>query len=318
MRNGRRLRVLNLVAQVYIATARPVASAQVADRLAVSSATIRNDFAALEEEGLLLREHASSGRIPSPAGLGVYARSFMPPAGLTKRQQLFIRSRLDDAHGADLLQAAARVAAELSGYAVAVRLLPDDSLRALSVHLSVLPGNRLLAVAILENGLVREHTLSFRSALRQHVLAEAEALLRQLALPVSQLAPALTELAANRDGDLRLLLLGLAAAAPSLSPGLAFSYGLENLLKEPEAQDPAFLEDALRELEAGWPTRAASASLDFTLDGHTARVRTVLPLNRLRAELSLVGPARMRYPEAFRIAGGLADTLAAGRTRAAS
>src|SRR5690625_1526441 len=318
MQTGRRRHVLNLVAQVYIATVKPVASARVADRLAVSSATIRNDFAALEEEGLLLREHASSGRIPSPEGLAVYASSFIPPAGLTPRQRLFIRSRVGDAHGEELLQAAGRVAAELSGYAVAVRLLPDDSLRALQLHLSMLPGTRLLLVAVLENGLVRQQAFELQPAPSRATVAEAEEIMRQLPVPVALLGPALAERAAALHGDLRRLLLGLAEAMPALTPTLIFSYGLGNLLKEPEAHDPAFLENAMRELEtADWPD-AGSGKLAFSLDGATARVRTVLPFSRLNAELSLVGPARMRYPEAFRIAGGLAETLAGVRNRPAS
>src|SRR5690625_1056210 len=318
MQSGRRLRVLNLVAQVYIDTARPVASARVADRLAVSSATIRNDFAALEDEGLLLQEHASSGRIPSPEGLGVYASSFIPPAGLTRRQRLFMRSHLTDIHGEDLLQAAARVAAELSGYAVAVRLLPDNSLRALQVHLSVLSENRLLAVVILENGLVRQQVVELVPAPLPATVAEAESLLRRLTVPVSVFAPALRESAASRSGDLRRLLLALADSAAALNPGLTFSYGLGNLLKEPEAHNPVFLENALKELEAPDAGSSVPESLDFILDGETARVRTMLPAGHLSAELCLVGPARMRYPEAFRIARGVADTLAGERGRAAS
>lgn len=309
MLSDRRRYILSLVAQDYIATARPVPSARVAEKLRVSSATVRNEFAALEEQGLLLQQHASSGRLPSLQGLDYYAKGFIPPATLPPSLRKFIAASLDRIYGDQLLQRVAQLAADLSGYAVVVRLAPDDTLHALQIHLSVLSSERLLAVVILENGLVRQQVLTLESMPADSVIGEAEASLSRLSLPVGRLREATLQLARSAQGDLRRFLQLLAAAWAELNPEQVFTHGLSNLLEEPEAQDPAFLKLAVREFESPAPTRNHAGDLDLILAESTARVRAALPLGSIRAELNLVGPARMRYPETFRILGGIATAV---------
>ena len=66
----RKLEVLRAIVEDFIATSEPVGSKALADRhnLGVSPATIRNDMAALEEEGLIAQPHTSAGRVPTDAG----------------------------------------------------------------------------------------------------------------------------------------------------------------------------------------------------------------------------------------------------------
>lgn len=315
MLTDRRRNILRLVAHTYIATARPVPSARIAEKLSISSATVRNEFAALEDQGMLMQQHVSAGRIPSSLGLDMYARSFIPPGKLTVRQRRLIRTRLTDAHGDHLLQRIAQLTADLSGYAVAVRLPPDNSLRALRIHLTALAGERLLAVVILENGLVRQLTLEARPAPPESVIDEAEASLNRLTVPVGQLPRATLELADGSEGELSRTFRLFAGAAARLNQVRVFQHGVSNLLEEPEAHDPEFLRHAVRQVESGEPAAEAPEGLDFVLAESTARVRAALPIGGLLAELNVIGPARMRYRETFRIAGGMAAALRYGDTR---
>ncbi|MBM3956860.1 MAG: heat-inducible transcription repressor HrcA [Gemmatimonadetes bacterium] len=68
--NERRRRVLHIIVDDYVATAAPVASAAVARYrgLRVSPATVRNDMAALEEDGYIIRPHSVAGSVPSDKG----------------------------------------------------------------------------------------------------------------------------------------------------------------------------------------------------------------------------------------------------------
>lgn len=309
MLNDRRRTILRLVAKEYIATARPVASARVAEQLDISSATVRNEFTALEESGLLEQQHVSAGRIPSSAGLGVYARLFIPPGSLSTRQRSLIRSRLLDTHGERLLQSVAQLAAELSGYAVSVRLPPDNSLHALRVHLTALSSARLLAVVILEHGLVRQQVLEADPLPGDSVISVAEERLNRLSVPLSELQANTLALAASSAGDLRRMFQLFAEAASRLNEPQVFHHGVSNLLEEPEANDPEFLRLAVREVESGGSGALTDRDLDVELAARTARVRAALPLGRLRAELNVIGPARMRYSQTFRIAGGIAAAL---------
>ena len=70
----RKLEVLRAIVEDFIATNEPVGSKALADRhnLGVSPATIRNDMAVLEEEGLIAQPHTSAGRIPTDAGYRLF------------------------------------------------------------------------------------------------------------------------------------------------------------------------------------------------------------------------------------------------------
>lgn len=315
MLTDRRRKILRLVAHTYVATARPVPSQRIAEQLSISSATVRNEFAVLEEQGMLLQQHISAGRIPSSDGLDFYARSFIPPGSLSSRQRRLIRTRLNDAAGDHLLQRIAQLTADLSGYAVAVRLPPDNTLHALRIHLTALSSQQLLAVVILENGLVRQQTLEASPVPAEAVLDEAEASLNRLAVPLGHLRSTSMELAANSSGELQRTFRLLAEAASRLNQARLFQHGVSNLLEEPEAQDPEFLRLAVREVESWTPDGSPVSDLDVVLLGATARVRAVLPLGRLKAELNVIGPARMRYGETFKIAGGMAAALQSGEAR---
>ncbi len=77
--NDRKIRILQAVIKDYIDTAEPVGSRTIAKKynLGVSSATIRNEMSDLEEMGLIVQPHASSGRIPSDKGYRYYVDSIM-------------------------------------------------------------------------------------------------------------------------------------------------------------------------------------------------------------------------------------------------
>ncbi len=73
----RQQKILKLIAEEYIASAKPVSSKLLCDELNCSSATIRNEMSALEEEGLLEKTHTSSGRVPSEEGYRYYVDNLM-------------------------------------------------------------------------------------------------------------------------------------------------------------------------------------------------------------------------------------------------
>jgi heat-inducible transcriptional repressor len=70
MLSDRRQRILSALIEEYVAHAMPVGSRTIAEQyhLGVSSATIRNELAALEEAGYIVQPHTSAGRIPTDAG----------------------------------------------------------------------------------------------------------------------------------------------------------------------------------------------------------------------------------------------------------
>ena len=74
MTDERRLAVLRAIVQDYVETSEPVGSKALLERhhLGVSAATVRNDMAVLEEEGLIAAPHTSAGRVPTDAGYRLF------------------------------------------------------------------------------------------------------------------------------------------------------------------------------------------------------------------------------------------------------
>src|SRR5690606_7844146 len=200
--NERHVRVLHMVAESYIATAHPVPSQRIAKQLDVSSATVRNDFGSLEDGGLLQQPHTTAGRIPTGAGLRVYAAAWLPPGRLPTRARAPLRAGLAGAEGDDLFMAASRVASQLSGYAVVVSLAPNEALRIVEIHLSMMSSRRLLAVIVFENGLVRQLGVDIDPTPTDDVIDDAERNLRQLTLPVGKVPGALRALAEGTSTEL--------------------------------------------------------------------------------------------------------------------
>ncbi len=77
--SDRKQKILGAIIDEYIGTAEPVGSRAISKRneLGLSSATIRNEMADLEDMGYLVKPHTSAGRIPSDIGYRFYVNSLM-------------------------------------------------------------------------------------------------------------------------------------------------------------------------------------------------------------------------------------------------
>jgi heat-inducible transcriptional repressor len=119
MFNERSGAVLKTLIQEYITTATPVPSENIARRasIKVSSATVRNKMAELEEEGYILRPHISAGGVPSHKGYRYYVQSLNEdmeaPVGFQHEVMGRFRRGLRDLE--EWVDQAASVLAELSG-----------------------------------------------------------------------------------------------------------------------------------------------------------------------------------------------------------
>ncbi len=306
--------ILNLVIENYIRLAHPVPSSMIAKQLRISSATVRNEYALLEQEGYLVQPHTSAGRIPTALGYRRYARKFIPPRRLPKVQRQFLEMRLQGIHGDNLLQQVAHVTAELSGYAVVVHLPADDKVRTLEIHFSRLPDARLLALVVLETGLIRQLALNVHPSPAEEALRQAEDNVQGLALPLDEMPKALKGVSKHTTAEVARTLEALAEAWPKLSPPRFFSRGLSNLLDEPESTDPNFVRCALKYVEQppAFSEESEGVRADVS-DGLRLELEDTLAL--ISASLSfgtsliLLGPMRMRYPETLTIAKGVMEIV---------
>lgn len=316
----RKAHILDLVTEQYIHSARPVPSSTIAKRTGVSSATVRNEFSALEHAGYLQQPHTSAGRIPTARGFDHYARKFIPPRRLPEPQKHLLEERLRGAHGDSLLRQVADITAELSGYAVVVSLPADDQLLTLEIHLSALSTSRMLAMVVLENGLIRQLMVEIDPPPSERALREAESSLRQLTLPVGEIPRALDDIAKRAQEEVAHTFHALARAWPNMNPPRVFSQGLKNLLSEPESSDPEFVRTVVSRLEHSSAVSVDNLeeALALILEEALATVSTRLDWGSTRGGLMLLGPLRMRYPETLMIVQGVSEVVSQSQQDEAS
>ncbi|MGC4174947.1 heat-inducible transcriptional repressor HrcA [Demequina sp.] len=166
MSDDRRQAVLRAIVEGYVATSEPVGSKALAARngLAVSPATIRNDMAALEDEGLITQPHTSAGRIPTDKGYRAFV-DHLTAASLPEPQRRAISTFLADA--ADLNDVVERSVRLLSQITRQVAVVQYPSLREAAVRrveLVRIGLDRALVVVVSADARVEQHTVALGDA----------------------------------------------------------------------------------------------------------------------------------------------------------
>lgn len=172
---ARRGSILHIIVGDYIDSALPVGSEHIAKvhPLGVSSATIRNDMAALEEDGFITHPHTSAGRIPSDKGYRHYVETLMGTSGLPRAVQHQWRVRLAALEGEldRWMELAAALLAQLVE-AVAVITTPTaPAARFRHLELVALQEFALLVVLVLQEARVKQHLLHLEEKIQQDELA---------------------------------------------------------------------------------------------------------------------------------------------------
>src|SRR5580698_7248051 len=99
--NDRQAAILEAVVTEYIGSAEPVGSSHVANApgVQVSSATVRSEMSALEQEGYLVQPHTSAGRIPTDKGYRFFVDHLAEPGVLGPVQHQKVSLFFDQVHG---------------------------------------------------------------------------------------------------------------------------------------------------------------------------------------------------------------------------
>jgi len=185
MSDDRRMSVLRAIVQDYVETSEPVGSKALLERhhLGVSAATIRNDMAALEEDGLIAAPHTSAGRVPTDAGYRLFVDRLSAIKPMSPPERRAIARFLDEAVDLDdIVDRTVRLLASLTRQ-VAVVQYPSLT-RSTVRHVELVPvaAGRLLVVLILNTGRVEQRVIETQADL---VGADADARLARLRTEVN-------------------------------------------------------------------------------------------------------------------------------------
>ena len=178
MLEDRKLEVLRAIVEDYVSTQEPVGSKALVERhnLGVSSATIRNDMAALEDEGYIAQPHTSAGRIPTDKGYRLFVDRLSTVKPLSAAERRAIQSFLDGA--LDLDDIVARTVRLLATLTRQVAVVQYPSLSRSSVrHVELVPltSSRLLVVLITSSGRVEQRVVETATEVPESLLGELRA-----------------------------------------------------------------------------------------------------------------------------------------------
>ncbi|MET8242998.1 heat-inducible transcriptional repressor HrcA [Streptomyces sp. NPDC005202] len=178
MLSERRLQVLRAIVQDYVGTEEPVGSKALTERhnLGVSPATVRNDMAALEDEGYIAQPHTSAGRIPTDKGYRLFVDKLAEVKPMSAPERRAIQNFLDGA--VDLDDVVARTVRLLAQLTRQVAVVQYPSLTRSTVRhvelLSLAPA-RVMLVLITDTGRVEQRMIDCPAPFGETSLADLRA-----------------------------------------------------------------------------------------------------------------------------------------------
>ena len=177
----RKKQILKIVVDGYVATAEPVSSKAIAEKMPgrISSATIRNELADLVEMGYLEQPHTSAGRVPSARGYRLYVNELMERRALPEAEAESIRRSLTGQMSQvdQVMAQAGQMVSSMVGYpAYAVA----DHTQAVTVQrfdLIAVDDDSFIAVAMLSDSRVKSQLLRWQLPVEREALTEMSHLL---------------------------------------------------------------------------------------------------------------------------------------------
>ena len=162
MVEDRKLAVLRAIVEDYVSTQEPVGSKALVERhgLGVSPATVRNDMAALEDEGFITQPHTSAGRVPTDKGYRLFVDRLSQVKPLSAAEKRAIATLLEGAIDLDdVVQRSVRLLAQLTRQVAIVQYPTLSRSTVRHVELVTLASTRLLLVLILSTGRVEQRVV---------------------------------------------------------------------------------------------------------------------------------------------------------------
>ena len=266
----RKVKILKAIIKNNLETGEPVGSRTISKftDMKLSSATIRNEMADLEELGYIVQPHTSAGRIPTDKGYRLYVDDMMSEKeqNITNREnEVAVKeqelSSMKDMLGEkvekveELLQNVAKVLAKDTNYATMVTTPKVTGNKLKFVQLSQLEANKILAVIVMEGNLIRNKVITVSEDLSQENLLKLNILINTTltGLTLEQMNLSIVSKMENQAGEhINLVKEVLDAIVDTISSAddlKIYTSGATNIFKYPELSDSTKASELIYALE---------------------------------------------------------------------
>lgn len=330
--------ILKTIVEHYVSTAHPVGSSAIvsASGLAVSSATVRNEVAVLEDLGLVHQLHTSGGRVPTNAGYRLYVERLMSQAHLPSTDARTIRHQFHQAHTevGEWLRLAATVMAHRMRNVGLVTAPKSTEVRLRHIEVISIHDNIGLLIVVLQDGTVLQEMITLAEARTQEELGTIADRLNTLlrGKTAAEMSAVLTG-----EATLDVTVGHMVARLVQRGEGQhaqVFHAGLADMIRQPEFSEPRAgeppavfnerLHDMVDFLQHGFAVQRLLSGLPHASDVHIViggeSEAEMLQgysfvLGRYGDEedssgyLGILGPTRMEYPRAVALVRYMTDLM---------
>ncbi|MCH5162572.1 MAG: heat-inducible transcription repressor HrcA [Clostridiales bacterium] len=166
---SRKEKILQAIVDGYIENCQPVSSAEIRDRHlpALSTATIRNEMAALEEMGYLTQPHTSSGRVPTAEAYRLYVEKLMPRRKLSRSELKIVKryfnrkvTEIDD-----MLKSTAKVISEITNLTSVAYVQNADDATVTNIRIVRISNSTALIIIVTDLGVLKDTTVDIGSGI---------------------------------------------------------------------------------------------------------------------------------------------------------
>ncbi len=332
--NTRKQRILRAVVEEYIFTAEPVGSRTISRRYEknLSSATIRNEMADLEEMGFLEQPHVSAGRIPSHRGYRFYVDNLMEDMTLSREVEEAIALNLNKINDVEkIIAEASRILSQLAKHTALI--LGPQFRKSSFYQMRILPLNEKkgLVVLITGNGFIKNRVIDLPQSLSGAELQQVVQYLnlKLYGLTIDQVTESLIkELKRDLYRRMELLEQAFLLLEESLREEEKVRVilgGTTNILNQPEFKDVEKIRKFLNLFEqeellclmlehnsndaVGLEVRIGNENLIKEVHECTLITSTFMISNRNIGKIGVLGPTRMDYPKVVALVKCLAENL---------
>ncbi len=315
----RKLKILQAIVRNYLETGEPVGSRTISKYtdLNLSSATIRNEMADLEEMGYIMMPHTSAGRIPSDKGYRLYVDKMLEDKEREVEEMKEVLLQKEDKID-NLLKQAARLLAVNTNYATMISAPQYHHNKLKFIQLTRVDNVKLLAVIVTEGNVIKNHILPVDESLDDETMLKLNILLNTHlnGLSIDEINLAMISVLKKKAGihsDIVGSVIDAVGEAIHSDEDLEiYTSGTNNILKYPELADNEHAGELIHTFEEKKPlNELAISNLSSEETGIKVYIGDEAPIDSLKdcsvvtatyeldegmkGTIGIVGPKRMDY-----------------------